>query len=219
MPTKRQKRKYRKIFDIAVIGTGEVGGTLGRLWAAKGHRISYGSRTPQSRRVQALVDQTAHNARAMTPREAVSESDLVVLATPWPVTRASIRACGSFKGKMILDCTNPFNEKTEEVELTGPSGAERISRWAKTFRIVKSFNTVGANLFGLPKFGGQRLTMYSCGDHRTKQVVHTLTKQLGFEVVDCGPLKNARLLEALCGLWINLAPKRNWKIAFRLVHE
>ena len=202
---------------IAIIGTGEVGGTLGRLWATKGHRIFYGSRHPEERRVRNLVRQTGRGAQALTPREAADEGELVVFATPWPATRAAVKSCGPLRNKMILDCTNPFDEKTMEVKLDGPTGAELVSRWSGSRRVVKGFNTIGANLYGAPRWRGQRLTMYLCGDEKTKRVVRRLTEQLGFAVADCGPLKRARYLEALCGLWITLAPKRHWKIAFRLV--
>lgn len=104
------------------------------------------------------------------------------------------------------------------MELVGPSGAERVARWANTRRIAKGFNTIGANLFGQPRFGGQQLTMYVCGDPAAKRSVRRLAEQLGFEVVDCGSLEKARLLEALAGLWVSLAAKFNWKIAFRLAH-
>jgi predicted dinucleotide-binding enzyme len=204
---------------IAVIGTGEVGGTLGKLWAANGHSICFGSRDPDSARVRALVKTAGPRARAASSKEAAAFGDLVVLATPWPATRASIKACGPLRGKKILDCTNPFNDKTMEVKLDGPTGAAQVARWAGTQRVVKGFNTIGANLFGHPKFGGQKLTMYLCGDPGVKRVVRRLAEQLGFEVADCGPLKKARLLEALCGLWVTLAPQRRWKIAFRLVQR
>ncbi len=109
-------------------------------------------------------------------------------------------------------------KKTEKMEFHGKTGAERVAAWAKTSRVAKGFNTMGANLIGSPRFGGQRLTMYLCGEDKTKQVVRRLTEQLGFEVADCGGLENARLLEAVAGLWLTQAPKHDWKIAFRLVH-
>ncbi len=51
---------------IAMIGTGDVGGALGREFAALGHEIIYGSRDPGSERVAALVERTGHGARAAT---------------------------------------------------------------------------------------------------------------------------------------------------------
>ncbi len=41
---------------IAVIGTGCIGGTLGRRWAQKGHEVTFCSRTPGSDKVRALLD-------------------------------------------------------------------------------------------------------------------------------------------------------------------
>ena len=202
---------------IGIIGTGEVGGTLGRLWARKKHQICFGSRDPENARVKALVRSAGQGARAATLQDAARFGDIVVLATPWPATRVALRRCGSFNGKILIDCTNPFNERTQEVAVGRPSGAEQVSKWAKTSRVVKAFNTVGANLFGHPKFRGRRLTLYICGDPRAKRTAKRLAEELGFEVADCGLLRKAVLLEALAGLWVTLAPSRQWKIAFRLV--
>ena len=51
---------------IAVIGTGNVGSALGLEFAALGHTIVYGSRTPNEKDVQDLVAKTGHGATAAT---------------------------------------------------------------------------------------------------------------------------------------------------------
>lgn len=57
-----------------------------------------------------------------------------------------------------------------------------------------------------PKFGGQSATMFICGDDAdAKKMVKQLSDDLGFETVDAGPLKTARLLEPMAMLWIHLA--------------
>src|SRR5579872_3757648 len=102
---------------IAVIGTGEVGGTLGRLWAGKGHVVTFGSRNPGAPKVKKLLRSIPGGASAGTVRDAAASSDVVVLATPWESTRSSVKACGGLKGKVIVDCTNPYSAKLQRMVL------------------------------------------------------------------------------------------------------
>jgi hypothetical protein len=51
--------------------------------------------------------------------------------------------------------------------------------------------------------------MFVAGDDAAnKPKVVALVAALGFDVIDAGPLRNARLLEAHAMLWIELALKR-----------
>jgi lactate dehydrogenase-like 2-hydroxyacid dehydrogenase len=65
---------------VAVIGTGDMGDSLGPRFAELGYRVVYGSRDPQSDKVQALVRQTGNGASAAAPAEAASEAD----SSSWP---------------------------------------------------------------------------------------------------------------------------------------
>ena len=86
--------------NIAIIGAGNVGGTLGLAWAQKaGHEICFGVRDPKADKTQTLLRAIGGKARAGTAAEAAAFSDTIVLATPWPATEAAIRAMGSLKGK------------------------------------------------------------------------------------------------------------------------
>src|SRR5690606_15390425 len=73
----------REIVKIAVLGTGNVGGTLGKRWAQAGHQVLFGSRDPASEKVQKLIAETGHGARAVSPAEAAQASDVILLSTPW----------------------------------------------------------------------------------------------------------------------------------------
>ena len=90
-------------------------------------------------------------------------------------------------------------------------------------RVVRAFNTIGAQHMTDPRFGDQRATMFLCGnDLAAKQAVSTLAPDLGFEPVDTGPLTQARLLEPLAMLWISMAYAyggQGPKIAFKLLRK
>jgi predicted dinucleotide-binding enzyme len=209
---------------IAVIGAGRVGSTLGGLWAARGHGVTYGVRDPGSDRHKALL---ASGGRVASNAEAVRGADVVLLATPWDATEAALRAAGDLGGRVLIDAVNPIILSAEglmrglEVGHTN-SAAEHVARWAPGARVVKAFNTIGAENMKDPRFEGQRATMFLCGDDAAaKRTAAGLAEEIGFEPVDAGPLTSARLLEALGMLWIHLGLRMGMGtgIAFRLLRR
>jgi NADPH-dependent F420 reductase len=205
---------------IAVLGTGQVGGALGRKWAAKGHQIHYGVRDLDSDEVRAAVESSGPNASVGSVVEAAASADIVVLGIPWNVTRDVLEAIGDFEGKILVDCINPVNADFNGLEMdNSTSAAEMVADWAPTARVVKAFNTVSAASMEDPLYDGQQASMFYCGDDgASKQVVHDLTKELGLEPVDAGPLKNSRYLEPLAWLYIHLAVHGGWgDCAFKII--
>jgi len=197
---------------IAVIGTGNVGSTLGRRWANNGHQVVFCSRTPDSERVRGLVGASGPNASAAGVSEGVATSDVVVLATPWPAALASIEAAGNLQGKIVVDCTNALKEDLSGLSIgDGTSGAEQVAQRAKGAHVVKAFNTISSLTMADPLFGRERADLFLCGDDAdAKRTVAQLAQELGFELVDAGPLRAARYLEYLAMLWVHLAYKQNW---------
>jgi predicted dinucleotide-binding enzyme len=192
---------------IAIIGAGTVGSTLGRAWVAKGHDIVFGVRHPSDEKIKTLVQATGGKARAMSVRDAAAGAEVVVLATPWAGVRDAILAAGNLSGKVLVDATNPLKADLSGLELGHTTSAgEVVARWATGAKVVKAFNTIGAQHMANPRFGGQSASMFICGDDATaKRTVAGLAEALGFEPVDVGPLAQARLLEPLAMLWISMA--------------
>lgn len=198
---------------LAIIGAGNVGGTLGAAWAKKaGHEIFFGVTKPQSDKTQALLRTLGGNAQAGTAVEAAAFSDTIVLTTPWPAAEAAIRAMGDLKGKVILDATNPLAMGPDGLMLEighSISAGEKVHGWAKGASVFKTLNTTGFGNMAEPIFNGVKSVMFVAGDDAAnKPKVIDLIGQLGFEVIDAGPLRNARLLEAHAMLWIDLALNR-----------
>jgi NADPH-dependent F420 reductase len=192
---------------IAIIGAGNVGGTLGKMWAAKDHEVAFGVRRPADAKVQALLTATGKHARAASVTDAVTGAEVVVLATPWSATEAAIREAGELRGKVVVDATNPLKADLSGLTIGhSTSAAEQVAGWAPGARVVKAFNTIGAAQMADPRFGTQRASMFICGDDASaKATVARLAGELGFDPVDCGPLTQARLLEPLAMLWISMA--------------
>lgn len=196
---------------LGIIGAGNVGGTLGRILTQKGHEIVFGVRDPQSAKVQAVVESTGGKARTASVLEAASHGEVLILATPWNATQEAIASAGNLTGKIIIDATNPI-EMTPAGLAAGltigynTSAAEEIAQWASEALIVKAFNNIGASCFENLQFGSQTATAFICGDDvEAKKIVTNVAQDIGFEVIDAGDLKQARLLEPLGMLWIHLA--------------
>jgi 8-hydroxy-5-deazaflavin:NADPH oxidoreductase len=219
-------RKEDRIVKLAIIGAGNVGGTLGSAWAKKGgHEVFFGVRSPNSDKTQALVGALGGKARAGTAAEAVAFGEMIVLATPWTATEAVVRSMGDLNGRTILDATNPLTMGPDGLGLEighSISAGEKVQGWAKGSSVFKTLNTTGFGNMANPVFHGVKSVMFVAGDDMAKKPkVIELVAALGFEVVDAGPLRNARLLEAHAMLWIELALKRglgrDW--AFALVRR
>jgi 8-hydroxy-5-deazaflavin:NADPH oxidoreductase len=208
---------------VAIIGTGGVGSALGIRWAASGHEIVYGSRSPGSERVVALVAETGHGARAVSPVEAVAAADVVVLAVPYGVVERILPTLGDAAGKVVIDCTNPLSRDLHSL-VTGPdaSGAEIIAGLLPGAKVVKALNTTGVSNMRDAVYPDGPPTMLLAGESSlAKAVVSELVVDLGFEPVDAGSLKSARWLEPLAMLWIELAYRQGMgdDIAFKLIRR
>ena len=191
---------------IAIIGAGNVGGTLGKRWAGAGHEVLFGVRDPAREKYQSLVTQTGGRARLASNEEAAAEAQAIVLATPWTTTEAALTACGDLAGKIIIDATNPLGADLNLGVGLSDSGGEQVARWAPGARVVKAFNSTGFNVMDDPLLDGRHAVMFIAGDDQAaKGVVLDLASAIGFEAIDAGPLKIARLLEPLAVLWIHCA--------------
>jgi predicted dinucleotide-binding enzyme len=207
--------------NIGIIGSGNVGGTLGTRWAQAGHQVTFASRKPESKEMQELLANAGPNARAGTISDA-AQADVLLLATPWPNTEEALRSAGDLSGKILIDATNPLLN-LDALELgTTTSGGEKVAQWAGGARVVKAFNTVGNNIMANPAFDGRRPVLFYCGDDKAaKQTVGPLIAELGFDAVDAGPLSMARTLEPFALLWISLALKEGLgrEFAFQLLRR
>src|SRR5262245_46283971 len=100
--------------NIGIIGGGRIGGSLGRVWAGKGHTVTYGSRNPAGPELAALVAASGANASTARIEEAIAGSEVVVFAIPGNAMPSTIaQHAAALSGKTLIDTTN----------LLGPHGA------------------------------------------------------------------------------------------------
>jgi predicted dinucleotide-binding enzyme len=192
---------------IAIIGAGSVGAALGRAWSRGGHEIIFGVRDPGSGSAQAAAESAG--ARAVGVAEAAARAEIVVLATPWEATRSAIAAAGGLAGKIVIDCTNPLSYRNGELGLAigfDTSGGEQVAEWAAGAHVFKALNQVSYLAMEDARFPDGFPAMLVAGDdEERKPIVLKLMTDLGFEAVDAGQLRIARLLEPYAMLWVHLA--------------
>lgn len=196
---------------IGILGAGNIGSTLGRKWAAAGHRVMFGVRAPDSDEVQALVQTLGGQAHAGSVSEAVAFGDVVVIAVPAAAVKDVVHEGRDWAGKVVVDATNRFNPPT-------PSLSEELATWAEGALVIKAFNSAGFEVLENPEYAGEKADTFICGDDaEAKGLVSKLAEDLGVGVVDAGPLSSAPMLDALCKLWIELSRSMGRDHAFKVL--
>ena len=142
--------------NIAILGTGNIGGTLGKKWAAASHLVVFGVRDAKSAKAQSLRESYPH-ARLATIPQALADADMVLLAVPWSAVPEVMRAnADALAGKIVIDATNNFG---------GPvvNNVQTIAEAAPTASIFRAFNSLGWEVFARPQFGETQVDMFYCG--------------------------------------------------------
>lgn len=208
---------------LGTIGTGNMARALGGALGRMGHQVKFGSREPAKARE--LADQVGGAASGGSYADASRFADVVILATPWASTRASLEQAGSLGGKVVVDVTNPLAPDFGSLVVGHvTSGGEEVAKWAQGAKVVKAFNAVpSVAIEAAPSFGySEPPTIFYAGDDaRAKKTVAQLIAELGFDAVDAGPLANARYLEPMAMLWVYMAyaMKRGPDSVFRLMSK
>jgi len=208
---------------IGILGAGNVGAALGRVWTSEGHDVLFGVPDAKNERTRKALAALGSAGHAGTNAEAGGFGEVLALAVPWPVAQQAIESSGNLAGKVLIDCTNPLTSDLKGLAVgLNTSAAEQVAGWARGARVVKAFNTIGAGNFGRAEFAGQDADGFYCGDDAAaKAVVKTLIADTALYPVDVGPLRNARWLEAIAMLWIDLGVNQGWggDHAFKLLRR
>ena len=192
--------------SIAIIGTGNVGGALGRRLSGAGYAVTFGVR--EGKDLSALLEGCGDRARAASVLEAAQGAEVVMLAVPGPAALDAARALGALEGKVLVVGTNPVKWDAGPVWNPPAAGSlsAAIAEIHPSAEVVKAFNTFGAEFHQDPSLPGERgATVLMAGSARGKEIVATLAADAGFEPVDAGPLRNASVLENVAIAWIHLA--------------
>ena len=211
---------------IGILGSGVVGQSLGRGFAARGDEVIIGTRDGGGDKLRDWAAGTDGRGRAGTFAEAAAFGEIVVAATKWDGTENALRLAGAANtaGKIVIDVTNPLDTSAGLPRLAlgfSDSGGEQVQRWLPDAKVVKAFNIITAAEMVNPDYPCGPPTMFICGDDEgAKEAVLGICRDFGWEVVDTGGIDGARLLEPLAMLWIVHGIRTGaWSHAFKLLRK
>jgi predicted dinucleotide-binding enzyme len=148
---------------------------------------------------------------------------VLVLAVPFDAIDNVLQTLGdTIRGKILVDVTNALTADYQLAVGFSTSGAEDLQKKATGAKVIKAFNTVFAQHMPTGQLNGTTLTAFIAGDAAdAKSEVLEMAKAIGFDPVDAGPLKNARWLETLGYLNIQLGYmlKMGTDTGFKYIHE
>ena len=189
---------------IAIVGKGNVGSALAEGLGRAKHEVRFASKDPK----EPIAD-------------VVAWGDAVILAVPWNSHKAIAASGGKiFDDKTVVDVSNVLTPNMELAVGFTTSGAEELQKLLPKAKVVKAFNTVFAQNMRNGRLKGERLTAFIAGDNSvSKETVRKIAEDIGFDVVDTGPLSSARYLEPLGMLNIKLGYglKMGTDIGFTLI--
>ena len=203
---------------IGVIGSGNVGTALGRVWANAGHQVMFSSRNlDHDKQLAASIGANAH---AGTPGEAAAFGEVLLFAVPYGALPELGKALGgSIKGKVVIDACNPFPQRDGEIaNRAREKGAGFVSaELLPGARIVRAFNAVGAGRMGQAHEEPGHTGMPIAGDDKAAiEVASRLIREIGFEPVLVGGLDKGKYLMPGTPLAGEHSPEEIRKIAATL---
>ncbi len=189
-----------QITKIGIVGSGQIGGTVGILLAKAGYEIFYSSRHPDT--LKNLVKTAGPKARAGTVSEAVAFGDVIVLSLPLkalPGLDAGIKK--ALMGKIVIDTSNPYPERdgvlAEEARKEPGGMGIVVARLLPGARIVRAFNSVYfKDLEKTVNSKGEKIGIpIAADDQEGLNTVEELVKQAGLDPVVVGGLSTSKLFD------------------------
>lgn len=202
---------------IAVLGAGNIGGTLGRKWVAAEHKIAFGVSDPNGSRAQSLRAELGDKATIGSLADVLSTNpDVVVMALPGGAMETTITTYASqLDGRIIIDATNRM-------------GGGAMNSFA-TFRehtprahIFRAFNSLGWENFADPLFNGVQADLIYCGsEDESRAIVEQMIADVGLRPAYLGDVDQVGLVDSVASLWFALAlgQKKGRHLAFKVLTE
>ena len=183
---------------IGIIGSGNMGRSLGILWAEQGHEVFFGARTTEKGREVAAI--AGHKTQGGSNDEAAAFGG-VLLYTVRGVNPAEVfSSIDILDGKILIDCNNQEIPENFAYPAITRSLAEKLAAEVPKARVVKAFNTMAQELFELAPdpLKDYNVSVFVAGDDASaRQTVMQLATEIGFQAINCGELRHARLVEGL----------------------
>ncbi|NJM75952.1 MAG: NADPH-dependent F420 reductase [Acaryochloridaceae cyanobacterium RU_4_10] len=208
--------------NIGIIGAGNMGHGLGKLWAQSGHQLMF-SYSRDITKPKKIAQSIGSNARVGTPSEAVAFADVVLLSVPYGAVGDALKAAGSLKDKIVFSIVNALLPDMSGMAVgTSTSAAEEIAKLAPDADVVEALPVFAEVLNSdSRRFNDRQATVFYTGDNeRSKQVVAGLLREIDVEPIDAGALKNSRYVEPAMMLLIQLAyTQKMGQVGFKLLNR
>jgi predicted dinucleotide-binding enzyme len=180
---------------IGIIGSGNIGGTMGALWVKAGHPVLFSSRHPEQ--LKPLADSLGPLARAGTVRDALAFGDAILIAVPYSAyPQVGKDFATELRGKVVLDAGNAVPGRDGEiVEEANANGIGITSaKYLPGARIVRAFNTLSYRILASnANRPGTRMAIPIAGDDQEAlAIASNLVRSAGFDPVIIGSLESAK---------------------------
>jgi len=209
------KHRIMKNHKIAVIGHGNVGGTLALRWKNSGYEVVIGARDPED---ESLKEFIGRDISVDSVGQAATNADVILVAIPSYATVGLANTLPDLTDKIIIDATNAVAKKPVPYETGFHAFADLTNA-----SVVKAFNSTGFENMRNPVYGDIHLDMFMAGDDDSaKSIIKTLSTDIGFsECFDFGGSDKVVLLEKFALCWINLAIIQDYgrEIGFKVVQR
>ena len=182
---------------IGIIGSGNMGRSIGMLWAERGHEVFFGSR--DSEKGKLIAQAAGHGAKGGTNDEAAAFGEVIFYGVREMPSKV-FTATNVLANKILIDCNNSPIPDEFAFEPIIESIAENFAADVPNTRVVKAFNTFAQEVFELSPepLKQHQVSCFVCSDdEQAKQTVMSLAEEIGFHPVDCGALHRARMIEGL----------------------
>lgn len=186
--------------NIAIIGSGHIGGSLAQGWAKIGHRIFAGVRNPEIFSPSLTANHA--NLTVHSIKEAVQSADLIAVCVPAKAVVEVAQQIGPIKDKYIIETTNgPLGTAAY------PHAVAALKAITGSADVIKCFNTTGYETVADPLYIGTKADTFMAGSSQAaKETVRLLARELGFgECYDLGDDTKIELLDQLTAVWGALA--------------
>jgi predicted dinucleotide-binding enzyme len=180
---------------IGIVGSGNIGGTIGGLWVKKGHPVMFSSRHPDE--LKEMVTKLGSLAQAGTVGQAIAFGDVLFIAVPYgAIPQIGKDHAAAMQGKVMLDACNATAARdgaiVDEVEQNGIGVTSQ--KYFPGVRIVRAFNTMSYMIFAREaNRPDPKLAIPIAGDDpQAVQIAAGLVRDAGFDPVTVGKLADAR---------------------------
>ncbi|MBL7948746.1 MAG: NADPH-dependent F420 reductase [Candidatus Pollutiaquabacter aromativorans] len=201
---------------ISILGTGNVGDTIGSKLVELGHDVMMGSRSANNEKALAFVAKQSGKASAGTFADAAAFGEIIFNCTKGEASLDALKLAGAaLDGKILIDVANPLDFSRGMPPGLVPalsnfnSLGEEIQRTFPNVKVVKTLNTMWCGLMINPRMiGDGNHINYLCGNEaEAKEKVRALLKTFGWkdeQLLDLGDITNARGTEAVLPIWLRV---------------